>query len=157
MRPTPPGFIRVRGSALFNYAALALIAGALLHVVGLLMGPEAVKFLGAPPNVVQSIADGTFYGPAITLAIAGLLGVLAFLSLKAKTSSHKFLRAILWLFAFIFTLRGLLIFLFVPAIMAGRNGDDATLFWFHVGASLFVLTIGIALGWALFKTRKTAK
>ncbi|MEP3890574.1 MAG: hypothetical protein ABJN69_08900 [Hellea sp.] len=154
IHPTPPESIKVRAATLFNYAALALIAGALLHVVGLLMGPEAVKFLGAPPDVVQSIADKTLYGPTLTLAIAALLGGLAVLSLKAKKTRNKIIRAILWLFAFIFTLRGLLIFLFVPAIMAGRNGGDAKLFWFHVGASFFVLTIGIALGWALLKTRK---
>ena len=137
----------------FRFAALALVVGALLHVGGLLMGPDAVKFLGAPPGVVQSIADGTFYGPAITLAIAGLLTGLAFLSWKAPRSKNRVLRAILWLFAFIFTLRGLLIFLFVPAIMAGRDGGDAALFWFHVGASLFVLLIGLALAVALFKSR----
>lgn len=131
------------------------MAGALLHVIGLLLGPEAVKFLGAPQEVVQSIADKTFYGPAITLAIAALLAGLAWLSWKVKSSSNKIIRIILWVFAFIFTLRGLLIFLFVPAIMAGRDGGDAKLFWFHVGASFFVLTIGIALGWALYKTRKT--
>lgn len=117
------------------------------------MGPEAVKFLGAPQEIVQSIADGTFYGPAITLSIAALLAGLAMLSWKAKSSTHKILRAILWLFAVIFTLRGLLIFLFVPAIMAGRDGGNPTLFWFHIGASLFVLTIGVALGLALLKTR----
>jgi len=132
------------------------MAGALLHVVGLIMGPEAVKFLGAPPEVVQSIADKTFYGPAITLAIAALLAGLGWLSWKGRTSTNKGLRVILWLFAFIFTLRGLLIFLFVPAIMAGRNGGDPMLFWFHIGASIFVLTIGIAVGWALYKTRKAA-
>lgn len=144
----------MRAQALFTYAALALGAGALLHVIGLLMGPEAIKFLGAPQEVVQSVADKTFYGPAITLAIAALLAGLALLSWKAKSSSHKILRAILWLFAFIFTLRGLLIFLFVPAIMAGRDGGDAKLFWFHVGASFFVLTIGLAIGFALYKTRE---
>lgn len=146
----------MEAKALFNYAALALMAGALLHVIGLLMGPEAVKFLGAPQEVVQSIADKSFYGPAITLAIGALLAGLAALSRKAKSSSHKGLRAILWLFAFIFTLRGLLIFLFVPAIMAGRDGGNTVLFWFHIGASFFVLTIGLALGLALFKTRKAA-
>ena len=143
----------MRAQALFNYAALALGAGALLHVIGLMMGPEAIKFLGAPQEVVQSVADKTFYGPAITLAIAGLLAALAVLSWKAKNTSNKIIRIILWFFAFIFTLRGLLIFLFVPAIMAGRNGGDTTLFWFHVGASFFVLTIGLALGFALWKTR----
>lgn len=147
----------MKTTALLNYAALALVAGALLHVIGLMMGPEAVKFLGAPPEIVQSIADKTFYGPAITLAIAALLAGLAVLAWRAKGSSHKVLRAILWLFALIFTLRGLLIFLFVPAIMAGRDGGDAKLFWFHVGASFFVLTIGLALGLALFKMRKAAR
>jgi len=144
----------VRAQTLFKYAALALGASALLHVVGLMMGPDAIKFLGAPQEVVQSVADKTFYGPAITLAIAGLLAALAVLSWKAKNTSNKVIRTILWLFAFIFTLRGLLIFLFVPAIMAGRNGGDATLCWFHVGASVFVLTIGVALLLGLFKTRK---
>lgn len=146
----------MKAGTLFDYAALALIAGALLHVIGLLMGPDAIKFLGAPPDVVQSVADKTFYGPAITLAIAGLLAGLAYFSWRAKSSTSRIMRLFLWLFAFIFTLRGLLIFLFVPAIMAGRNGGDETLFWFHVGASFFVLTIGVALGWALYKTRKSA-
>lgn len=144
----------MKANALFNYAGLALLAGALLHVIGLMMGPDAIKFLGAPPHIVQSVADKTFYGPAITLAIAALLAALGGLSLKAKTSSHKFSRLVLWGFAFIFTLRGLLIFLFVPAIMSGRDGGNAVLFWFHVGASLFVLTIGLSLGCALYKTRK---
>jgi len=143
----------VNAKALFNYAALALAAGALLHVGGLLMGPDAIKFLGAPPEVVKSVADGTFYGPAITLAIAGLFISLAILSWKAPMSSNKIIRVILWLFAFIFTLRGLLIFLFVPAIMTGRDGGDPKLFWFHVGASVFVLIIGLTLGLALWKTR----
>ena len=140
--------------ALFKYSALALLAGALLHVVGLLMGPDAVKFLGAPPEIVESIREGRFYGPAITFAIAALLAGLALLSWKARTSLSKITRAILWLFVFIFTLRGLLVFLFVPAIMAGRDGGDAMLLWFHVGASFFVLTIGLALGCGLFKTRR---
>lgn len=139
---------------LFNYSALALLAGSLLHVVGLIMGPDAIRFLGAPPDVVQSVADKTFYGPAITLAIAGLLAGLSYLAWKAKTSANKFVRLILWVFAAIFTLRGLLVFLFVPAIMAGRDGGNPTLFWFHVCASVFVLTIGVALGLALLKTRK---
>jgi len=88
------------------------------------MGPEAVKFLGAPPEIVQSVADKTFYGPAITLAIAALLAGLAVLAWRAKGLSHKVLSAILWL---------------------------------HVGASFFVLTIGLALGLALFKTTKAAR
>lgn len=143
-------------SRLFQHASVALIAGALLHVVGLIMGPDAIKFLGAPPDVVQSVADGTFYGPAITLAIAALLGGLAVLAWKAKTSTNKLIRFILWVFAVIFTVRGLLAFLFVPAIMAGRDGGNATLFWFHVGASVIVLTIGLALVLALYKSRKTS-
>ena len=72
-------------------------------------------------------------------------------------TSGKITRAILWFFALIFTLRGMLVFLFVPTIMAGRNGGDGTLFWFHVGASIFVLTIGLALGLALWKIQVTNK
>lgn len=140
--------------SLFTYASLALLAGALVHVVGLIMGPDAVQFLGAPPDVVQSIAEGTFYGAFLTLAIAGLLVGLAIFAWKSKSSNHRLVRVILWIFAVIFTLRGLLVFLFVPAIMAGRNGGDQTLLWFHIAASVFVLTIGVALGLALLKSRK---
>ena len=78
----------MRPTSLFNYAAITLLAGAILHVGALLLGPEAIKFIGAPPNVVQSVADKTFYGPVITLAIAGLLAALAVLSFRAKTSAH---------------------------------------------------------------------
>lgn len=148
----------MEAKALFIYAALALALGSLVHVIGFFMGPDAIAFLGAPQEFVQGYRDGNWTWTAfITFSIAGLLAGLALLSWNAKASSNKALRAILWLFAFIFTLRGLFIFHFVPAIMAGRDGGDAMLFWFHVGASFFVLTIGLALGLGLWKMQKMVR
>ncbi len=139
---------------LFIYSAFALAIGSILHVAAVFMGAKTVKFLGAPPPIVRSFEDGTFYGPVITLAIAGLLAGLALMAFKAQSTTRPILRFVLWVFAGIFTLRGLLIFLFVPAIMAGRDGGNPRLFWFHVGASIFVLALGLALGLALHKSRK---
>lgn len=139
----------------FTYAAIALFFGGMVHVIGLALGPDAIGFLGAPQEFVQDYRDGNLkHVFTVTLGIAGLLFGLAILSWRAKTSHHWVLRLILWAFALIFILRGLLVFLFVPAIMAGRNGGDVILFWFHIGASIFVLTIGIGLLVALLKTRK---
>lgn len=143
----------------FSYAAFALAVAALIHVIGLIMGPDAIAFLGAPDEFVQMLRDGDWVWPVfVTLAIAGLLAGLAWLSWRSTPPriSGKVSRAILWLFAVIFTLRGLMIGLFVPAIMA-RNIGDPVLFWFHVGASLVVLTIGVALAHGLYKTRKSAR
>ncbi len=141
--------------SLLRYAALALTAGALLHVVGLLMGPDAIAFLGAPPDVVQSVEDKTLYGPSITLAIAALLAGLAWLAWRSdfKGSSSKITRLVLWVFTVIFTLRGLLTFLFIPMIMTNTTGPSPVKFWFHIGAGLFVLSIGVALGLGLWKTK----
>ena len=119
------------------------------------MGPDAIAFLGAPDEFVQGARDGDWlWTIAVTLGIAGLLAGLAWLLWRARPPKvgGKVTRLILWLFAVIFTLRGLMVSLFVPAIMA-RNYGDPALFWFHVGASIFVLTIGLAMVHGLFKTR----
>ncbi|NNC38672.1 MAG: hypothetical protein HKO02_14535 [Hyphomonadaceae bacterium] len=139
----------------FGYAAIALGVGSLVHIVGLALGPDALAFLGAPQEFVQGARDGDWLWTSIvTLGIAGLLAILAWLSWRAKTlrENDGMARSILWLFAGIFTLRGLMVGLFVPAIME-RNIGDPSLLWFHVGASVFVLTIGLALLHGLYKTR----
>lgn len=139
----------------FNYAALALFAGALLHVVGLLMGPDAIEFLGAPKEFVEGARNGDWAWTAfVTLGIAALLAGLGFLSLRARPprTLGKFSRFILIAFAAIFTVRGILAAFFLPAIFKGEIGPDPLNFWFHFAASLFVLSIGLALTKGLVKT-----
>lgn len=143
----------------FSYAAAILALASALHIVALIIGPEAIAFLGAPDEFVQMLRDGNWVWPVfVTCAIAGLLAGLAWLSWRArrpKVNGH-IARIILWLFAIIFIVRGLMVGLFVPAIMA-RNIGDPVLFWFHVGASILVLTLGAALVYGLYKTRSLAR
>jgi len=135
----------------FRYAAVALTVGALAHIIGHVMGPKTIEFMGAPPDVVQGARDGTFSYYAMMTGIIGLLSGLAWLSFTKTT--HKLSRICLWVFSVIFTLRGLLFLLFIPAIFVGNFGPMPIKFWFHFFASIFVLSIGMALVRGLWKTK----
>jgi len=137
--------------ASFHYAGGALIIGALTHIAGHIIGPEAIGFMGAPPDVVQGARDGTLLYYAMITAIIGLLLGLAWLAFRQ--ASHRASRLCLWVFAVIFTIRGLLFIVFIPAALKGIYGPDPTKFWFHFFASIFVLSIGIALIKGLWKTK----
>lgn len=138
----------------FLYAACALILAALAHIAGHLMGPEAIGFMGAPPDVVQGARDGTVLYYAMMAGIVGLLFGLAWLILRQ--SDGKLSRILLWIFAVIFSLRGALFVLFIPPLIKGELGPDPTKFWFHFFASIFVLSIGVSISWGLWKTRARA-
>ncbi len=90
----------------------------------------------------------------VTLGIAGVLAGVGWLSWRAKPPrvSGKLARFILIVFAAIFTVRGLMAVFVVPAVMKGSIGPDPVKFWFHVLASIFVLSIGLALTKGLVKT-----
>lgn len=139
----------------FTYAAIALLAGSLLHIVGLLLGPDAILFLGAPESLVAEARNGDWvHMVSITLAIAALLAGLAWLSWRTRPPqvSGKVIRFVLIAFATIFTIRGIFAFLFIPAYFRGVHTEDPTKFFFHAFASLFVLSIGFALTQGLVKT-----
>lgn len=135
----------------FRYATVAFAIGALAHIIGHLMGPQTIEFMGAPPDVVQGARDGTLLYYALMSGIIGLLLGLAWLS--ATKATHKLARIFLWIFSIIFTLRGLLFLLFIPAIFTGNFGPMPIKFWFHFCASIFVLSIGMALMSGLWKTK----
>lgn len=130
---------------------MALLIAALGHVVGHFMGPEAVKFMGAPPDVVQGARDKTILYHIMISGIIVLLSVLAILSWKR--SKGRYARLFLWLFSGIFIIRGLLFLLFIPPMISGSLGPSPIKFWFHFLASLYVLSIGVALAIGLRKTR----
>jgi len=145
----------MRAAGRFKYASLALIVGVLGHIIGHIMGPETIGFMGAPPDVVQGALDRTILYYVMMTGIIGLLSGLAWLA-WTKTN-HRVSRIILWIFSVIFTLRGALVLFFIPAIFKGYFGSDPTKFWFHFCASIFVLSIGLALVSGLWKTRVTHK
>lgn len=116
------------------------------------MGPETIGFMGAPPDVVEGASQGTPLYYAMIIGIVGLLLALAWLAWRPNKG--RIARWVLWLFAAIFSLRGALFLLFIPTILKADFGPEATKFWFHFGASLFVLSIGLTLSLGLWKTRK---
>lgn len=144
----------------FTYATAALLAGALLHIVGLLLGPDAILFLGAPEEFVADARNGNGQHMwFVTLGIAALLVGLAWLSWRTRPPrvSGKIIRFILIAFATIFTVRGIFAFLFIPAFFRGAHLEDPAKFFFHAAASLFVLSIGFALTQGLVKTAGNKK
>lgn len=138
----------------FGYAVIALVIGALAHILAYVLGPHAIGFLGAPPEIVQSAIDGTWPAPVSCFAIAAFLLWLAYLMwrLAKGYSLAKITRIFLWAMAIVFILRGLLLVMFVPAIMKWSFGTEPAKFWFLFAASVIVLTIGQAMAIGLSKT-----
>lgn len=140
----------------FQYAALSLGAASALHIAGIFVGADMIAFLGAPPETVASFRAGTAQGPAITAFIALVLASTGFLAWRMRAAkAGKFIRLILGLFSAIFILRGLGFALFWMPEIKNYFGPGPVKYWFHFGASLFVLSIGLALAAGLYKTRRT--
>lgn len=125
-------------------AASGLAAGAVLHVIILLAGPEWIAFAGAPAAVVQSAEMGTWLAPISTLAITALLAALALGSIHVAghVRQRLWLRIVLAAFALVFVIRGLII---VPALLANRVNWQAPVDLFIVASSGAVLAIGVLL------------
>lgn len=128
----------------YVFAACGLLAGALLHVVVLIGGPDWIAFVGAPPSIVESARDGTWLAPVSTLGIALLLMIWALYAYSAAGNVYRlpFCRSMLMFVAVVFVLRGLII---TPALFAGRVNWQAAIDLFIVTSSLSILAIGVSL------------
>ncbi len=127
-------------------ASTLLAAGALLHVWAIVSGPRALALIGANQRVVTSRKDGSSLAWVITLGIAALLAVLAALSyLHWRGTDHAFTRSALSLFAILFILRGLYVFLMLPKVTWAIPRDR-----FFVFGSFAVLATGLVLAAGLW-------
>ncbi|MEM7767221.1 MAG: hypothetical protein AAF253_06995 [Pseudomonadota bacterium] len=118
--------------------ATALVAAAIYHVVLLFGPPDWTAFAGAPPEVVQSLEEGTWHAPVSILFIAAALVAMAAYGYSAA-GRLPLLRLGLWVIAVLFLLRGAMI---VPQL---TTADFSLAFdRFHLFASLVVLLIGAA-------------
>jgi hypothetical protein len=140
----------------FTCAAALLVAGALLHVAVLWGGPDWIAFVGAPPEIVESAARGTWLAPASTLGIAALLAVLAIYALSAggMLRSLPLVRLTLMVFGVIFVLRGLII---VPASILGRVNWSAPVDLFIIASSAAIFVIGLALMLGLIGLHRSSR
>jgi len=141
----------------FSYAAYALSVCALVHLSSLLIGPSVIEFLGLPPNVVIAAQSGDWIHVVSTImAVAFFYVLMAWLCFRARPPLviSKISRFVLWVFAIVCTLRGLSVVLFMSAMLEGNFGSSPLKVWFFFWASIFMLTIGVALISGLLRTRK---
>ncbi|MEL7481258.1 MAG: hypothetical protein AAGJ29_06835 [Pseudomonadota bacterium] len=129
-------------------AAVALIFAALYHLVLLIADPSWTAFAGAPPEIVDSLREGTWVAPVSIILIAGSLFVMAGFGLAAAGVIPRWplQRLALSLIAGIFLLRGLAI---VPQLMTADITQAFDLF--HLFASALIIFIGSAYLLAAFK------
>ena len=127
-------------------ATILLAAGALLHIWAVISGPKALTLIGANKRIALSRQNGTALAWIVTLLIAALLAFLAWISFAQwRGAQDDFIRAALSLFAIIFTLRGLYVFLMLPKVNWAIPRDR-----FFVFGSFVVLAIGLALAAGLW-------
>jgi len=128
----------------FIFAGLGLLAGALLHVVVLVGGPDWIAFVGAPASVVDSARSGTWLAPVGALSIAVLLALWALYAFSAAGVVRRLplLRTVLVFISVVFIVRGLII---IPALAGGRINWRAPIDLFVVASSLLILTLGLSI------------
>ena len=90
---------------------IAMVGAAVLHVAIIFGGPAWYAFFGAPPDVVTSAREDTWYAPAVTAVIAAILGIWSAYAFSGAglLARLPFLRIILALIAGVMLLRGLII------------------------------------------------
>lgn len=112
-----PGFLP-RGCTAWwvGSAGVACLAGALLHVVIAMGGPDWYAFFGAPRGLVAMARAGNLRAPVSCVAIAAILGVFAAYAFSAAGMIRRlpWLRAGLVLIGAVLVLRGIL---FVPIVL----------------------------------------
>lgn len=123
------------------FAGFGMVAGAIFHIACLIGGPGWMAFAGAPNWAVESVRQGTWMGPAVTLLIAALLIFWALYAFSGAGKIRKLpcLKIILATTALILILRGLV---FLPLLPNWKW--DSPLYAFHGILSLFVLAMGLA-------------
>ena len=138
---------RAKGRNAFVLGAIGVFIGAIVHVVGLIGGPDWIAFLGAPTWAVESARNGTWIAPVGTLAIAGLL---CFWSAYALSGAHilrklPFLKPILGITAFILIARGVI---FLPLLP--KWDWSMPLNAFHGFLSFYILGLGVLYAYGFY-------
>lgn len=120
-----------------------LFAGAAVHVVAMLSGPDLIAALGAPPEIVRSATDGSSLAPTVIYAIAFLLAVVgacAF-SVAGRMRPIPLARPVLYAMAAILLLRAMALPLMLAAVPQARSQAGM----FDVSTALLCAVLGALL------------
>jgi len=134
-----------------GYAAWGCAAAALLHIAAIIAGPDWFDFLGAPPSYGESLRQGNWQHPVFTTL--GIVLILLIWAAYAFAALGRFTwlplkKFVLAAVAAIFILRGAL---GIPIVIWVMTQTALSVFnVFHLGASVFVLTLGYGF-WRAFR------
>jgi hypothetical protein len=137
-----------------SYAAWGCVAGGLLHIACIIGGPDWFDFLGAPPEFGEALRRGEWVEAVlITLGIAAFLFIWAAYAFSAREGRKPlpFAKFVCAAVAFIFLLRGALGIPFLLYVM--MRGGPAVFTLFHLGASIFVFTLGLGFARAFLRVK----
>ncbi|PHR93654.1 MAG: hypothetical protein COA69_03170 [Robiginitomaculum sp.] len=146
MKPNSPYRL---GQFAFIIGAIGVLVGAIVHIMGLIAGPEWIRFLGAPDLVVESARQRTWLAPVSTLVIAGVLCVWAAYALSGAGVLRKLplLRTVLAVTAVIFVVRGVI---FLPLFLSSCWDWNTSFHAFHGFLSLYVFVLGMLYSCGLY-------
>ena len=142
-----------------SYAGWGCVAGGLLHIAAIMGmgGADWFDFLGAPPQYGEALRAGEWVEAVlITLGIAVILFIWAAYAFSARSRAKPLplARFVCAAVAFIFLLRGAIglgLLLYV-IMLKGPTVMNV----FHLGASVFILTLGLGFAAAFLRLRAPA-
>lgn len=138
-----------------TYAAWGSVAGALAHVAAIIGGADWFDFLGAPPSYGEALRAGEWLHPVVTtLGIAALLLVWAAYARSAlpRRKPLPFAKFVCAIVAVIFLIRGVIGIPLLLFVLTKTGPTVMTLF--HLGASVFILTLGLGFAAAFMRLRE---
>lgn len=127
-------------------ATTLLAAGALLHLWAVITGPKALTLIGANKRIVLARETGSALAWTVSLTFAAFMAGLAWMSFDQwRGVDDGVARLLLSVFAVIFFLRGLYVFLMLPKVNWKIPRDRV-----FVIISTAVLIIGLSLAAGLW-------
>ena len=140
---------------LLTLTAIGCFGISALHILLSFGNIEIDRFFGAPPSLLQLIAEGSLLVPAMTIGITLLFAVfgLCALSGAGKFRRLPFLKSILLLLGLILTYRGTAIVISIQIILKSPNYSN----WQFPLISLAALLLGLVTLWGvldLFKSER---
>ncbi len=127
-------------------ASTLLAAGALLHLWAVITGPKALTLIGANKRIILARETRSALAWTVSLTFAAFMAGLAWMSFDQwRGVDDGVARALLSVFAIIFILRGLYVFLMLPKVNWKIPRDRA-----FVIISTGALIIGAALATGLW-------
>jgi putative oxidoreductase len=144
-----------RHRLLLTLTALGCFGISLMHILLSFGGVEIDRFFGAPPSILQLVAEGSLLVPAMTLGIALLFAIFGLYALSGAGRFRRlpFLKSILLGLGVILTYRGTAIIISIQSILKYPNYST----WQFPLMSLASLLLGLVTLWGTLELLKSER